>query len=374
MYKSLLDSNRFSLNIHRETCSEMDIKLIRKYIYENLVDILILRVESHKKEKQSNIASLGFPYIHCDNLVYYKSDLINGIPKPLKNNLIFKEVDHSNAFELEGMIPLIFNDYQNHYMANPYLDKSGIIEGYIEWAKAYISSDNSGKISWLVSNKNNDLVGFATCNFNEVTKVCEGILYGILPNMSGGGIYSDLIRFTQMYFKEKGFEQMLVSTQIQNYAVQKVWSREGFYLYNSYDTYHINAFLNNTNIVLEKEVFITKKDVEEFGKFSGDTNPVHFDDNYAKKIGFKSSISHGIRFEMEVTKILGSEWPGKGTIILKTLVLYNAPLFPNTKYNLSINKQNEKPNGLMDLVIILKNQNNEVVNIAYVTVIKNESI
>ena len=126
--------------------------------------------------------------------------------------------------------------------------------------------------------------------------------------------------------------------------------------------------------MLEKEIYITKKDVEEFGRFSGDTNPIHFDDNYAIELGFKSSISHGIRFEMELTKILGAEWPGKGTIILKTLVLYNTPLYPNTRYYLSINKQNEKPNGLMDLVTILKNEENDVINIAYVTIIKNDSI
>jgi acyl dehydratase len=374
MNKSSLDSNRFGLNIHRETTSEIDVKSIRKYIYQNLVDILILRVESLKKEKQSSIASLGFNFIHCDNLVYYKVDLLKETPKQLKNDLIFTEVNHTNVFELENMIPLIFRNYQNHYMSNPFLDKSGIIDGYVEWARAYISGENEGKISWLVSNSDNELVGFATCSYDIESKICEGILYGVLPNMSGGGIYGDLIRYTQNYFKEKEFKEMLVSTQIQNYAVQKVWTREGFYLYNSYDTYHINAFLNNSNTVLEKEVFISKNDVEEFANLSGDTNLVHLDDNYARELGFKSSISHGIRFEMELTKILGSEWPGKGTIILKTLVLYNAPIYPNTKYILSINKQNEKLNGLIDLVTILKNEEDEVINIAYVTIKKNDTL
>lgn len=373
MNKSILDSNRFGLNIHRGVFSDFDIKKIRKYIYENLVDILILRIESLKKEKQSSLVSLGFPYIHCDNLVYYKVDLINDNPKELKNDLKFIEVNNTNAIEFEKMIPVIFQDYQNHYMANPFLDKSGIIDGYLEWAKGYINSENDGKISWLVYNSNNQLVGFATCSYEIESSICEGILYGILPNMSGGGIYSDLIRFTQKYFKERGYKEMLVSTQIQNFAVQKVWSREGFYLFKSYDTYHINAFLNNRNPVFEKEILLTKNDVEEFGVFSGDKNLVHFDDDYARKLGFKSSISHAIRFEMELTKILGSEWPGKGTIILKTQVLYNAPIYPNTKYYLSINKQYEKHNGLMDLVTILKNEGGEVINLAYLTILKNDS-
>jgi len=37
---------------------------------------------------------------------------------------------------------------------------------------------------------------------------------------------------------------MTVTTQIQNYAVQKIWVKEGFSLCNSFDTYHINSFLN----------------------------------------------------------------------------------------------------------------------------------
>ena len=61
---------------------------------------------------------------------------------------------------------------------------------------------------------------------------------------SGGGIYGDLIRHTQADFASRGFSTMLVSTQVNNFAVQKVWAREGFHLFEAWDTYHVNALLS----------------------------------------------------------------------------------------------------------------------------------
>lgn len=72
-------------------------------------------------------------------------------------------------------------------------------------------------------------------------------MYGVRRPASGGGVYGDLIRFTQAYFKNKGFRKMKVSTQVNNYAVQKVWGWEVFYIAEAYLTVHINAFLENEN-------------------------------------------------------------------------------------------------------------------------------
>ena len=61
------------------------------------------------------------------------------------------------------------------------------------------------------------------------------------------GIYSDVVRFTQNYFKAIGMKKMWVSTQLQNYSVQKSWIEEGFYLKKSFETYHINTLLAKQN-------------------------------------------------------------------------------------------------------------------------------
>jgi 3-hydroxybutyryl-CoA dehydratase len=39
---------------------------------------------------------------------------------------------------------------------------------------------------------------------------------------------------------------------------------------------------------------ITERDIELFGEVSGDMNPVHFDEAYAKTTMFKTRIAHGM--------------------------------------------------------------------------------
>ncbi len=240
---SPLDTKRFNQNIHRAILDNIDPLEIANYMQSNKVDTLIARIPTDLKAKQYQLNRLGHEVIHADTLVYYFASLRKINELSLRNELIFELIDEKNEFILNEIIPVIFDEYKNHYFSNPYLDKSQILEGYLEWAQSYMRSKNSDKISWLVKLKES-YVGFATCSFIEETKECEGVLYGVRPDFSGKGIYSDIIKFTQNYFKEKGYNTMWVSTQIQNFAVQKSWINHGFTLKKAYDTFHLISTKN----------------------------------------------------------------------------------------------------------------------------------
>lgn len=369
MEKSINESKILGLNIHRTIVENLDVNLIKKYIYDNNVDIFILRINSIIKNEHSQLLRIEFPIIHCDTLVSYECNLEEHNPNQIKNNILFVEINQDTEYKLNELVSKIFNNYKNHYLSNFILDKDKILNIYIEWAKDFVKSKSNNKISWYLV-ENNEIIGFATCSFNELAKECEGILYGIVPEKSGGGLYSDMIRFTQKYFKELGYKKMKVSTQIQNFAVQRVWNREGFILKNSYDTYHINSFLDFGNIKYDTELIFNNEDIDNFGVVSGDKNPLHFDDEYAKRFGFKGRILHGIGYEMKLTKILGNEWPGYGTIILTNKVIFNKPIYPFEKYRLLIKSIYELENGYSELVALLKSQDLETINIAYIKVLK----
>jgi ribosomal protein S18 acetylase RimI-like enzyme len=233
------DSNRFDINIHRANIETINQNEIYQYIYSNKVDLLILRTPVGNKPEQFLLQKVGYQVLHVDTLVYYFSALNKTTNLTLRNRLDFVQISDQNVNILNEIVPEIFSDYKNHYFSNPRLDKTKILEGYIEWAKSYVSNKENDKISW-VANLNGVCVGFATCTFNDEKKECEGILYGVLPKYSGKGIYTDLIKFTQEYFKNKDFIIMWVSTQIQNFAVQKTWLNQSFILKKAFDTYHIN--------------------------------------------------------------------------------------------------------------------------------------
>lgn len=239
MLYSEVESKRFDLRIFREKIEDsyVEYENIKSELVKNDVEVLILRLPTLTAPEHYKLLCDNYRVIHADSLLYYKNDLQKSNDSDFRNNFSFECVGEANKDCLNKIIPVIFSNYQNHYFSNPLLDRSKIISGYIEWAMSYSNVEN-GKIAWIVKDREKD-VAFATCYYDENKKMCDGILYGVMPEYAGRGVYSDLITFTKSFFKRKGYEQMYVSTQLQNVAVQKVWCREGFRLDHSYETYHI---------------------------------------------------------------------------------------------------------------------------------------
>lgn len=71
---------------------------------------------------------------------------------------------------------------------------------------------------------------------------------------------------------------------------------------------------------------ITEKDVEDFARVTGDTNPVHTDQAYAEKTQFKGRIAHGAFSIGLISSVLGNVLPGHGTIYLSQEVRFLAPV------------------------------------------------
>ena len=76
----------------------------------------------------------------------------------------------------------------------------------------------------------------------------------------------------------------------------------------------------------------TDKEVEDFANVTGDLNPIHLDENYAKKTVFKRKIMHGFLSASIFSKIFGTLFPGPGTIYLEQLLKFKRPMYPNKEY------------------------------------------
>ena len=73
----------------------------------------------------------------------------------------------------------------------------------------------------------------------------------------------------------------------------------------------------------------THKILNKYCELSGDYNPIHTDLNAAKKIGKKNIIIHGNLTCSIVSKIIGMNFPGKGSLIIEQKVLFPNPIFPD---------------------------------------------
>lgn len=237
MKYSEVESKRFGLRVFRDgILSVFSPDEIVKAFYENKAQIYIFRLPVEWQNLLFELQKLGLEMIVADTLVYYTADL-NKIQVPaLRNELDFEVCTPDHYPLLDSMVATIFKDYLNHYHANPYLDKQNILAGYQEWAREYVKPSGAEKTTFLIRKQGN-WIGFATCGFGK--EYSEGVLYGVMPEAQGGGIYGDIIRYTQKISQEKGFSKMKVSTQVHNYAVQKVWTRENFWLSQAYLTVHL---------------------------------------------------------------------------------------------------------------------------------------
>jgi len=321
------------MNILRARMDDLDIKALGREILEQNADITFLRIPCENLPQIPKLTQLGYPYYQTDTLVYYYVDFDKYQPQPLRNSdLEFVPARQDDADLLGGLVERIFPGYTNHYNTNPFIEKQNILEGYKEWVIDFIGQQD--KFVFLV-NRSGESIGFATCSVADGE--AEGVLYGVLPEASGGGVYSDIIRYTQAFMKERGINRMKVSTQVQNYAVQKVWSREGFHLAKSYATLHINSLLQYTLLrPIEFDMTISDDDVRRCEALSGDSNPVHFIDEYAQKLGFRRRISHGLIANSEMSKYFGMDFPGNGTLFMSYYYKFLRPLYTDEKYRVRI--------------------------------------
>jgi len=61
---------------------------------------------------------------------------------------------------------------------------------------------------------------------------------------------------------------------------------------------------------------ITESDINTFAEISGDHNPIHVDEEAAKKSVFGRRIAHGMLSASFISAVLGMYLPGEGTIYL----------------------------------------------------------
>jgi len=71
---------------------------------------------------------------------------------------------------------------------------------------------------------------------------------------------------------------------------------------------------------------VTDKDILFFALLTGDVNPIHIDDDYAKQTRFKERIVHGMLVASYISTVLGTVLPGKDTIYLSQNTQFKAPV------------------------------------------------
>lgn len=240
--ESLLESRRFGLRLVRGVLSTEhaadtvlnDINILRP-------DVAIFRCAAGDTSQIAALGGVGLYPLHADTLVYYAARLRDDAPLPPPTPAHdIRRASPSDADAVAGIVRGGFHGYRNHYHANPRLLPAAILEGYVEWALDYATVSSESRQTWIYS-VNGIARSFATCRLNENGEDIEVVLNATAPDAAGHGFYSRLLEYLMAHFGRTGRRRVLISTQIWNYVVQRVWARAGLVIESAYDTYHVNV-------------------------------------------------------------------------------------------------------------------------------------
>lgn len=72
---------------------------------------------------------------------------------------------------------------------------------------------------------------------------------------------------------------------------------------------------------------VSESDVYGFAGITGDFNPAHIDEEYAKGTFFKKRIAHGMLSAGFISTVLGTRLPGAGAVYMKQELSFLAPVY-----------------------------------------------
>ncbi|HWA70152.1 MAG TPA: MaoC family dehydratase [Rhizomicrobium sp.] len=71
---------------------------------------------------------------------------------------------------------------------------------------------------------------------------------------------------------------------------------------------------------------VTERDVQLFGEATGDMNPVHFDEEFARRTIFRGRVAHGALSIGYISALLGTKLPGDGSIFVSASIVFKLPV------------------------------------------------
>ena len=231
---SPLEEQRFGVRTVRVNAFERtELPSLLAFCRAHAVRMLIARCPSTDLASVQALEEAGGRLM--DTLVYYGLELARKQPSPPAPRVRLaraEEVDILVAIAEES-----FRDYRGHYHADARLERAACDATYTSWVRRSVL-DRSVADAVYTCELDEKLAAFATLRANSPDEG-EGVLFGVAPWAQGRGIYADLILAGIEWCRARGMARMVVSTQVTNLAVQKVWVRQGFEPTGSYYTLHL---------------------------------------------------------------------------------------------------------------------------------------
>lgn len=116
---------------------------------------------------------------------------------------------------------------------------------------------------------------------------------------------------------------------------------------------------------------INEADILKFADLTGDYNPIHTDEEFAKGSRFKKRIAHGMFTASLISTIIGTKLPGVNTIYLSQDLKFMAPVYIGDTIIVEVEVVDiVKGKNILTLKTLVKNQYNVTVIEGHAKVMK----
>jgi len=88
----------------------------------------------------------------------------------------------------------------------------------------------------------------------------------------------------------------------------------------TYDQIHIGDSAEFSKTFSEADIYL-------YAGISGDFNPAHIDEAYARNTHFKTRIAHGMLSAGLISAVIGTQLPGSGSIYMQQTLSFLAPVY-----------------------------------------------
>jgi GNAT superfamily N-acetyltransferase len=232
---SAIDQERFGLVIARDDhITNASLTAALDFCSTHGVRLLIARCSSDDAAAARGLEAAGARQM--DTLIYYARSLDSELNLGHRCSVPIRPFRSGDELAIRRVAAEAFRDYAGHYHCDERLDRQRVAEIYPSWAERSCLSRQVADQVFVADD--GAIKGFATLRLNNPLEA-EGVLFAVAPQARGLGIYRAFMYEGLRWAKQRNTQRMVVSTQLTNRVVQRVWTSLGFTPIRTLYTFHV---------------------------------------------------------------------------------------------------------------------------------------
>ncbi len=198
------------------------------------VRLAIVRCPAEETPTAQALESEGMRLM--DTLVFFARSLHDWPSWPRPQGVATRDLEPADIAIVERIAREAFRGYGSHYHADERLDPAQCDDLYVDWSLRLCQpADYPSHV--LLATVDGEPAGYMAFR-QRPGEDAEAILGGVLDKARRRGVYGALLADGLTWLSARGAENAMLSTQIANVAVQRVWTRFGFEPHHALYTFH----------------------------------------------------------------------------------------------------------------------------------------